>query len=139
MLAERFIRQGMDPAEAYYAARRQFGGVTQMIEDLRERRALPPLDVMVQDIRHGIRQLRRAKWFTASCAATLALGIGASTAVFAVLNTVVLQPLPYAQPERSMAFRSMDRRGPHPTPLSYPNFFDFPSAEPRVRTHGQLS
>ena len=125
MLEERFVRNGMTHGEAYYAARRQFGGVTQMKENLRERRALPPADVMVQDVRRAFRQLRKAKWFTAAAALTLALGIGASTAVFAVLNAVVLRPLPFADPDRLMAFRSIDRRGPHPTTLSYPNFFDF--------------
>ncbi len=126
MLEERFIARGMDPAEASYAARRQFGGVTQVKQDLRERRALPAMDVLVQDVRHAFRQLGKAKGFTASAALTLALGIGASTAVFAVLDTVVLRPLPFAEPDRLMAFRSMDRRGtPHPTQLSYPDFFDF--------------
>ena len=135
MLAQRFIGRGMDPAEARYAARRQFGGVTQMKENLRERRALPPIDVLVQDVRHAFRHLGKAKAFTASAALTLALGIGASTAVFAVLDAVVLRPLPYAQPDRLMAFRSIDRRGtPHPAPLSYPTFFDFRS-QTRVFEH----
>jgi predicted permease len=126
MLQERFIRRGMEPTEAFYAARRQFGGVTQVKQDLQERRALPLIDVLVQDIRHAFRQLRRSKRFTASAAVTLALGIGATTAVFAVIHTVILQPLPYAEPDRLMAFRSLDRRGaPKPTLLSYPNFFDF--------------
>ena len=126
MLAERFIARGMDPVEARYAARRQFGGVTQMKEDLRERRALPPLDVLMQDVRHAIRGLWHAKGFSAAAAVTLALGIGASTAVFAVLDTVVLRPLPFAEPDRLMSFRNIDRRGtPHPTNLSYPGFFDY--------------
>lgn len=126
MLAERFVARGMDPAEASYAARRQFGGVTQVKQNLRDRRALPGIDVLVQDFRHAFRQLGKAKGFTASAALTLALGIGASTAVFAVLDAVVLRPLPFAEPDRLMAFRSMDRRGtPHPTLLSYPDFFDF--------------
>ncbi len=126
MLTERFIAHGMEPVEASYAARRQFGGITQVKQDLRERRALPAFDVLIQDVRHAFRQLRKAKGFTASAALTLALGIGASTAVFAVFDTVVLRPLPYSEPDRLVAFRSMDRRGtPHPTSLSYPNFFDF--------------
>ena len=126
MLAQRFVARGMDPVEAHYAARRQFGGVTQMKEDLRERRALPPLDVLIQDVRHAIRGLWNARGFTAAAAATLALGIGASTAVFAVLDTVVLRPLPFAEPDRLMSFRNIDRRGTaHPTNLSYPNFFDY--------------
>jgi len=135
VLAERFIAQGMEPAAAHYAARRQFGGVTQMKESLRERRALPPIDVIVQDVRHAFRQLRKAKGFTASAALILALGIGASTAVFAVLDAVVLRPLPYAQPDRLMSVRSIDRRGvPHPTSISYPTFFDFRSQN-RVFEH----
>jgi predicted permease len=128
LLEERFIRQGMEPNEAFYAARRQFGGVTQMKEELRARRALPPLDLLFQDGRHAFRQLRKARWFTASAALTLALGIGASTAIFAVLDAVVLRPLPFAQPDRLMSVASFDRRGGgHPTNLSYPTFLDFRS------------
>lgn len=134
MLQERFIARGVDPAEASYAARRQFGGVTQVKEALRERRALP-VDVLVRDVRHAFRQLGKAKGFTAWAALTLALGIGASTAVFAVLDTVVLRPLPFAEPDRLMALRLMDRRGtPRPTQLSYPDFFDFRSQN-RVFQH----
>ncbi len=135
MLAARFIRDGMEPAEAFFAALRQFGGVTQVKENLRERRALPPLDVLVQDVHHAFRQLRKAKGLTASAALTLALGIGASTVVFAVLDAVVLRPLPYAEPERLMAFGSGDQRGaPQPASLSYPTFFDF-RKENRVFDH----
>jgi predicted permease len=126
MLQERFIGRGMEPTEAFYAARRQFGGVTQVKQNLRERRSLPPLDVLLLDLRHAFRQLRRSKRFTASAALTLALGIAAAAAVFAVLDTVVLRPLPYAEPDRLMAFRSIDRRGgSQEAQLSYPNFFDF--------------
>jgi predicted permease len=126
LLERRYIRQGMAPEEAHYAARRQFGGVTQMKEELRDRRALPFFDLLARDARHAFRQLRKSKGFTATAALTLALGIGSSTAVFAVLNAVVLRPLPFAQPGRLMAFRPMDRRGaPHRTVLSYPNFFDY--------------
>ena len=64
----------------------------------------------------------------------MALGIGATTAVFAVLDTVVLKPLPYADPDRLMAFRSLDRRGSRPTLLSYPNYLDF-RRENRVFEH----
>jgi len=105
MLEERFIGRGMDPAEAFYLARRQFGGITQVKQDFRERRALPAIDVLAQDVRHAFRQLGKAKGFTAAAALTLALGIGASTAVFAVLDTVVLRPLPFAEADRLMAFR----------------------------------
>ena len=126
MLTRRFIERGMTPQDASDAARRQFGRVIRVREDLRARRALPGIDAMAGDFRHAFRQLRRSPGFAAAAAATLALGIGASTAVFAVLDAVVLRPLPYAEPGRLMAFRSIDRRGtPHPTSLSYPNFVDF--------------
>jgi hypothetical protein len=134
LLQERFIRRGMDPNEAYYAARRQFGGVTQIKQDLRDRRALPLFDVLLRDLQHAGRRLRRSKQFTACAALTLALGVGATTAVFAVLDAVVLKPLPYAEPGRLMAFRSLDRRGSRPTMLSYPNFLDFRN-ENRVFEH----
>jgi putative ABC transport system permease protein len=126
LLTERFVARGMSVDEARYAAQRQFGRLIRVREDLRARRALPGLDAIARDVRHSIRQLRRTPWFTVAAALTLALGIGASTAVFAVLDTVVLRPLPFPDSDRLMAFRSIDRRGtPHPTSLSYPTFFDF--------------
>jgi putative ABC transport system permease protein len=135
LLEQRYIRQGMQPREAFYAARRQFGGVTYMTEELRERRALPRIDLLFQDIRLAARQLRKARWFTASAALTLALGIGASTAIFAVVDAVVLRPLPFAEPDRLMSVASFDRReGGRPTNLSYPTFLDFRSQN-RVFEH----
>src|SRR5262245_7367287 len=134
MLQDRFIRRGMEPSEAFYAARRQFGGVTQVRQDQRRRRALPVVDVLLQDIRHASRRLRRSKRFTACAALTLALGVGSTSAVFAVLDTVLLKPLPYAEPDRLIAIRSLDRRGLRPTTLSYPNFLDF-RRENRVFEH----
>jgi predicted permease len=125
LLEERFIRGGMDPTEAFYSARRQFGGVEQMKEDLRNRRTLA-IDSLTRDMVHAFRRLRRSKRFTASVTLTLALGIGAATAVFAVFYSIILQPLPYATPDRLMAFRTMDSRGtPQPRLLSYADFFDF--------------
>lgn len=124
MLTERFIRRGTEPADALYAARRQFGGVTQMKQTFRERAGLPQIDVLLREIRLAFRQLRRSTRFTASIAVTLALGIGAATAVFAGLDTVVLRPLPYAEPDQLMAFRTIDRHGALHQ-VSYANFFDF--------------
>jgi putative ABC transport system permease protein len=134
MLQERFIRRGMEPRDAFYAARREFGGVTQLQQDLRERTGLPIIEVTVRDIRQAFRQLHRSRPFTSCAALTLAMGVGATTAVFAVLDAVVLKPLPYPEPDRLMAFRSLDRRGSQATMLSYPNFLDF-RRENRVFAH----
>jgi predicted permease len=125
-LTERFIAQGMEPDEARYAARRQFGGVTQLREVPREHRALPQVDVFVLEISHAFRQFRKSKRFAASAALTMALGIGATTSIFAVVDAVLLRPLPYAEPHRLIAFGSADEQGaPRTASLSYPDFFDF--------------
>jgi putative ABC transport system permease protein len=124
MLTERFVARGMSPKEAHFAARRQFGGMTQMKNDLRGMRTLPVFEANIRDFRHAWRQLARAKGFTAATALTLALGIGASIAVFAVLYAVVLRPLPFIEPDRLMAFRAADAHE-MPHQLSYPDFFNY--------------
>ena len=95
-----------------------------MKNDLRGMRTLPAFEANIRDFRHAWRQLARAKGFTVATALTLALGIGASIAVFAVLDAVVLRPLPFVEPDRLMAFRAADARG-MPHQLSYPDFFDY--------------
>src|SRR5438128_2533354 len=96
MLKERFMRQGMDAEEAGYAARRQFGGVSQLTENLRERRSVSLIESFVQDTKFSLRQLLiRDRRFTIIAASVLALGIGANTAMFSVINGVLLRPLPY--------------------------------------------
>src|SRR6266568_654024 len=86
---------------------------------------------LVQDVKYGLRMLVKNPVFTAVAVLTLALGIGANTAVFSVVNTVLLKPLPYTDPDRLMTVESLDtRHGPAPDPLSYPDFFDF-----RARNH----
>ena len=98
--ADDFVRQGLSPDEAQLAARRSFGGVTQAKEVYHQQGALTWLEELPRDLRHGVRTLLRSPAFTSTAVATLTLAIGANTAMFSVVNAVLLRPLPYQSPER---------------------------------------
>lgn len=91
---------GMDPAEARRTALRDFGGVERHKEEVRHARGVRLLDDLGRDVRYGLRTLRRSPGFTTVALLTLGLGIGAATAIFSVVSSVLLEPLPYEGPHR---------------------------------------
>lgn len=128
LLTERFISQGMPREEAAWAARRQFGNRALLEEDRREMQTFPSLESLWRALRYGARQLRLNPMFTTVAVLSLALGIGANTAVFTLLDQLVLRLLPVKEPERLVMIWST---GPHlgnnvpPRAASYPMYQDF--------------
>ena len=112
---EQNIARGMSPEEARQAALRKFGGVEQIKEVCREERSFVWVDQLIQDLRYSTRALLRNPVFTTIAILTLALGLGANTFIFTVVNTLLLRPLPYENAERLVAVwdtnkeRALDR------------------------------
>src|SRR6185369_7742192 len=104
MQIEDHLRQGMSLEEARYLALRKFGGVEQVKEVHREKRSLAGVETFIRDLKYGLRMLRRSPGVTAVAILSLGLGIGANTALFSVVDAVLLKPLPVANPEQLVLF-----------------------------------
>ena len=111
LLAEEHVRRGMAPEQARRAALLRLGGVSQIKESHRELRGLPAIETLITDLRYALRTLRKSPGFTAVAILSLMLGIGANTAIFTVIDGVLLKSLPVKEPERLAMLTDPDKRG----------------------------
>jgi putative ABC transport system permease protein len=126
LLTKHYQAQGMSAADAVRAARRQFGNVTQLKEQQRGQRGILSPAEWARDVRFGMRMLAKKPGLHAAMVIALALGIGANTTVFSIVDAVLLRPLPYTHPERLMEVRSQQSAGAmQDGAVSYPDFFDW--------------
>src|ERR1700736_1651897 len=127
-LVEKKIGEGLSEVEARRQAAIELGGVEQLKEKVREAKAGYYIEGAVRDLRYAGRMLFKTPGFAVVAIATLALGIGLNTAIFSVINALLLQPLPFPEPLQLIALGMTDTRQKNSTDLnalSYPDFFDF--------------
>ncbi|HLL77419.1 MAG TPA: ABC transporter permease [Pyrinomonadaceae bacterium] len=122
------LAEGASPEEARRAALRSFGGVEQAKERCREARGLKLAEDLWQDLRYAARSLRKRPGFTLVAVLTLALGIGANTAIFSVVNGVMLKPLDFPDSDRLIALSETSKEVPVMS-VAYPNYLDWRASQ----------
>ena len=129
------VERGLSPEEAHCAAMRKFGNVTRVAEETRAVWSFIWIEQLLQDVSYGVRALRKNPGFAMVIVLTLALGIGANTAIFSVVRGVVLAPLPYPQPDRLVMVWE-NRPNVKTLSTSYPDFLDW---QRNARSFGQMA
>jgi predicted permease len=136
MLEEENIRQGMSPQDARRAAHLRLGDTAQLREAHRNARGLPLLESLLQDIRYALRSLIKIPGFTVAAVLTLAIGIGANTAIFSIVDEALFRPLDFPRPEELVDIFTFDKASQKFLSGSYPDYEDLRA---RVTTFQALS
>ncbi len=139
LLTDDFERRGMSPEEARLAARRAYGGVEQAKQAHREERTYLWIEQAMQDLRYGLRTLSKNPGFTMTAVLTLALGIGACTAIFSLVNAVLIRSLPYGDPERLVYLFSPNPSLKIPAEVICPSYGDFYDLMRDAKSYAEMS
>ncbi|MBV8631749.1 MAG: hypothetical protein JOZ83_12540, partial [Silvibacterium sp.] len=139
LLADDFERSGMSPEEARIAARRAYGGVEQAKQAHRDERSLLWLEQTMQDLRYGLRTLRNSPGFTMTAVLPLGLGIGVCTAIFSLVNAVLIRSLPYGEPERLVYLFSPNPALKIPAEVICPSYGDFYDLKREAKSYVNMS
>ena len=139
LLADDFEHRGMSAEEARLAARRAYGGVEQAKQAHRDERSQLWIEQTIQDLHYGLRTFSKSPGFTITAVLTLALGIGACTAIFSLVNAVLIRSLPYGDPERLVYLFSPSSSLKIPAEVICPSYGDFYDLKREAKSYANMS